>query len=148
MNKKLQDKLFKKYPKIFAQRTLDLTQTSMCWGLEVSDGWYDLLDVLCGDIQHYVDSSKASSSVPQVEAIQVKEKFASLRFYYQGGNDYIGGMVAMAESMSARICEECGRPGKTMGKGWFYTRCTRCFKRLEASRKPAVRNKQLQLKEI
>ena len=47
MRQELQQKLFDKYPKIFADRTKPKTKTCMCWGLEVSDGWYDLIDVLC-----------------------------------------------------------------------------------------------------
>jgi len=61
--------------------------------------------------------------VAQVVAIQIKEKFGTLRFYYNGGDDTIGGMVRMAESMSSVTCEECGNPGKTRGPGWIRTLC-------------------------
>jgi hypothetical protein len=61
--------------------------------------------------------------IPQVVAKQVKEKFGTLRFYYEGGNDYIDGMIAMAEAMSAHICETCGKPGTLRGRGWLYTAC-------------------------
>lgn len=60
---------------------------------------------------------------PQVVVQQVKEKFGSLRFYYSGGDDYIGGLVSMAESMSGITCEECGAPGETGGTGWITTLC-------------------------
>ena len=39
-------------------------------------------------------------AVPQLVATQVKEKFGTLRFYYDGGDDEISGMVRMAEAMS------------------------------------------------
>jgi hypothetical protein len=32
-------------------------------------------------------------------------------------------MIAMAESMSYRICEECGDRGKMRGGGWVRTLC-------------------------
>ena len=60
---------------------------------------------------------------PQVVAVQVKEKFGTLRFYYEGGDDKIDGMVRMAESMSAVICEQCGAPGTTGGTRWISTLC-------------------------
>lgn len=60
---------------------------------------------------------------PQVVAVQVKEKFGTLRFYYSGGDDRVDGMVRMAESMSAVTCEDCGAPGTTGGSRWITTLC-------------------------
>lgn len=59
----------------------------------------------------------------QVLALQVKEKFGTLSFYYTGGDDVISGMVRMAESMSSVMCETCGNAGKLRGSGWLYTAC-------------------------
>ena len=61
--------------------------------------------------------------IPQVTLDQVKEKFGTLRFYYSGGDDYIDGMVTLAESMSGVTCEECGNPGKRIGGSWVTTLC-------------------------
>ena len=61
--------------------------------------------------------------VPQVTLDQVKEKFGTLRFYYSGGDDYISGLVSMAESMSGVTCEECGKPGTQTSGGWIKTVC-------------------------
>jgi len=61
--------------------------------------------------------------IPQVTLDQVKEKFGTLRFYYSGGDDYIRGLVSMAESMSGVTCEECGKPGTSTGGGWIKTVC-------------------------
>jgi hypothetical protein len=61
--------------------------------------------------------------VDQVIATQIKEKFGTLRFYYHGGDEYIEGIVRMAESMSATTCEVCGAHGKQRGGGWIRTLC-------------------------
>ena len=61
--------------------------------------------------------------IPQVTLDQVKEKFGTLRFYYSGGDDYIRGLVSMAESMSGVTCETCGKPGTRTGGGWIKTVC-------------------------
>lgn len=70
---------------------------------------------------------KTSQEIPkpisQVVAVQVKEKFGTLRFYYDGGDDYIDGAVAMAEMMSSVTCEVCGKPGKSNDTGWIRTVC-------------------------
>ena len=65
-------------------------------------------------------------AVPQVVAEQVKEKFGGLRFYYRGGDEYISGLVRMAESMSYVTCEECGSPTKSTTGGWIVTMCQSC----------------------
>lgn len=66
------------------------------------------------------------ATIPQVVASQVKEKFGTLRFYYEGGDDHIDGMVRMAEAMSSVTCEVCGVPGEMRQKGpgaWISTLC-------------------------
>lgn len=63
---------------------------------------------------------------PKVEWIrvqQIKEKFGGLRFYYDGGDDAIYGMVEMAEAWAHRSCETCGNVGKQRNGGWIRTLC-------------------------
>ena len=66
---------------------------------------------------------------PYVEIVQVKEKFGGLRFYINGGDDYIDGMIDLAETMSYKTCETCGSTknvGRTT-KGWISTICKDCL---------------------
>jgi len=122
MDDKLDQLLCERYPKIFAKRHGNMQETAMVWGFECGNGWFDLIDQLCSDIQNYIDQNP-SRKVPQVVAEQVKEKFGTLRFYVQGGDQLTTGMIWFAEGMSARICETCGQPGKRRGRGWIYTAC-------------------------
>jgi hypothetical protein len=132
MRDELDKKLVEKYPKIFADRHGDMRETLMCWGFECGDGWYQILDSLCGQIQSHIDWQNENFAkgyphyekpVPQVVAVQVKEKFGGLRFYYNGGDDKIDGMVSMAESWAYHTCEECGAPGTLRHGGWIRTLC-------------------------
>lgn len=124
MREELDKQLCEKYPKIFANRYKPMTETAMCWGFEVGDGWYTIIDSLCGQIQNHIDwQNRKEEKVAQVVADQVKEKFGGLRFYYSGGDDVVDGMVRMAESWAANTCETCGKPGKLRGGGWLYTAC-------------------------
>jgi hypothetical protein len=118
------------YPKMFVNRYKPMTETTMCWGFECGNGWYNIINQLCANIQHHIDWRNRKNEldpnqpiVPQVTVDQVKEKFGTLRFYYTGGDDYIDGLVSMAESMSGVTCEECGNPGSTVGRGWLTTLC-------------------------
>lgn len=81
MNNELQQKLFDKYPRLFKQRKLSMSETAMCWGIDCGPGWYDLLDQLCGWINWHME--KNAHTFPQVEFTQVKEKFGQLRVYYE-----------------------------------------------------------------
>lgn len=120
MRKELDDLLCQKYPKIFAERSLDATKSCMAWGFSCKDGWFDLIDTLCTNLQFWTDRNGA----PQVVAKQVKEKFGKLNFYYSGGNEVTLGMVVMARALSAKTCEVCGAPG-TMedDNGWYRVCC-------------------------
>ena len=131
MEKKLQEKLYKKYPKIFADKDKPMTETCLCWGLDIGNGWENLLDNLCGCIQGYIDNNK-HLKISQIIAIQVKSKFASLRFYYNGGDAHIHGMVSLAEYQSYNTCEDCGKTGndvKQNSGGWIVTLCKDCRKK-------------------
>lgn len=153
MNKDLDKQLCEKYPLIFRDRHEDPSKTCMYWGLAVGDGWYNIIDALCANIQGHIDHSYKNiewarrwnervndpdlewtafvpreerpipEPVQQVIAVQVKEKFGGLRFYYSGGDEYIAGLVSMAESMSDRTCEVCGSPGTHTEGGWIRTLC-------------------------
>ena len=109
MKKDLVESLCLRYPLIFAERP----------GIACGDGWFDLLDVLCERLQYWTDRG-----APQVAALQVKEKFGELRFYPRGpASQEQRGMIWMAEAMSSRICERCGRPGAQLVAGAVMTRC-------------------------
>ena len=111
-------------PKIFADRNSPMTETCMCWGFDCGDGWFGIIDLLCGEIQNHIDwKNRDKEVVHQVVAEQVKEKFGTLRFYTRGGDDYIDGMITMAEAMSRITCETCGKPGQRYGDGWVRTLC-------------------------
>jgi len=57
----------------------------------------------------------------------------SLRFYYDGGDETIFGMVWLGENLSYKICEECGSTNKVSQskKGWIRTLCEKCGKKKE-----------------
>jgi len=123
MREELDKQLCVKYPDIFKDRYGDMRETAMCWGFP-GDGWYNIIDSLCATIKNREYNLKLNKKeyVPVV-ATQVKEKYGSLRFYYDGGDDYIDGAVAFAEYMSEMTCEKCGKPGKLRGRSWMYTAC-------------------------
>lgn len=121
--------LFNKYPLIFSHEMISL---------EIEDGWQHIVECLCSSIQHYIDSrnrhikhltdngsvkENIPNPIPQVTALQIKEKFGELRFYYTGGDGYISGLVDMAGNWSLNTCQVCGNMGTLRRGGWLRTLC-------------------------
>ena len=102
MNKEIQDKIFAKYPDIFRQKGLPMTESCMCWGLEHGQGWSKIIDNLCGVLQEHRETCSrwvrkkktlwnylglkrreyTDFKFPKVEFSQVKEKMGTLRVYF------------------------------------------------------------------
>ena len=142
MNEELDKILCEKYPKIFRDRNKSMQETCMYWGFSHGDGWYNIIEAACRNIQNHTDwkrkqepyasmSEEEFDEIHQPIAAQVKEKFGGLRFYVDNADDYTSGVIAMAESMSYKTCETCGAPGKQEGKGWIKTVCESCNKTKE-----------------
>lgn len=99
-------------------------------GFAIGAGWWPIIESLCSQIQSYIDWKQEQfekynrgEGCQQVVVEQIKEKFGGLRFYYQGGDATIDGMVRMAESWAGASCEECGAPGERRAGGWIRTLC-------------------------
>ena len=124
MNKKNTEKLYKDFPKLYSHHKQPCRETCMCWGFSCGDGWFKLIYELSSTIQSYIDNNKA----PQVVVVQVKEKYGGLRFYTQGEDRLIHGMIWFADSLSYSICEMCGSMKNVTQnkKGWISTLCKKC----------------------
>lgn len=112
--------IVRKYPKLF--RTCKL--------IECDKGWDSILDNLCGCIQQYVTSNPLSKDF---DITQVKEKFGTLRFYTNYSDDYIDGMICLAEYLSSKTCERCGDTNRASLErlgGWVKTICSTCRRKL------------------
>jgi len=126
MNKKHTNYLFKKYPKLFPVKDRnDLKRSLMGFGFSCGDGWFELIDKLCGDIQKEIDDDEQNE---QITVVQIKEKFGGLRYYSDYGTKKIFDLIRKAEEQSYKTCEECGNPGKLRDDlGWWKTLCDVCY---------------------
>ena len=128
MKQELQEQLFQKYPDLFVEKDLPMSQTCMGWGIDTGDGWYDLLADLCVKISHLCGYSPFMSCV----FTQVKEKYGTLRVYFatiNGNiimNNIIDDLIDAAESRSAHTCKVCGEYGEPNDDGWISVLCNKC----------------------
>lgn len=139
MSPDLDKKLCEDFPELFANRNGDMRTTCMVWGFEHGDGWEKIIRE-CAEQLTYL--SKVTGA--KFTASQVKEKFGTLRFYFDmeipdGAEqapiwDIAHAVVGQAEGKSAYTCETCGEYGRMRGNGWLYTACDAHTK--EADREP------------
>ena len=87
MRKELDEKLCEKYPLIFKNRHADMTETAMCWGFECGDGWFNIIDVLCGMLYN--------------DFVTAKERYEAVKQYYEtdGKFPWTGGRAITPEEV-------------------------------------------------
>lgn len=129
MSPELEEKLVAKYPQLFAGANKGPQHSCMVFGCECGDGWYEILSRLCHGIQQHIKNGDWKLEQPY-EFFQIKEKYAGLRVYDNGHDDYIAGLIHMAEEMSYCTCETCGNKGEVCvpknGGIWYSTKCPIC----------------------
>jgi len=120
------DEIVTQYEELFTER-------GNC--ISVGSGWLNIVADVCHCIMRNADITKEYAQTTEEKAViaypqvlQVKEKFGGLRFYTNVSNDYINGVIAMAEMQAHRTCEYCGKPGKSTRGGWIKTLCDDCNK--------------------
>lgn len=117
-------------------------------GLWVDEGWHRIVFTLCYCIRSHIERTNSRISwmesrpedynedeipepVEPVRVAQIKEKFGQLRFYYDGGDEYVAGLVNMAEHWADSTCEKCGDHGRVRHElNWVKTLCEPHFKEL------------------
>ncbi len=95
--------------------------------LQCGDGWFNLLIDLC--------EALVEVAPPDFQVLQVKEKFAGMRFYNNPYNEAVIRIVNLAEKASFNICEWCGKNGAVQklmkGSMWLKSFCNECHEKSE-----------------
>ncbi len=123
------EELIQKYPKIF--EPYNGNPNGINW-YGVPEGWLPIIDKLCACIQHYIDfhvsyTKDGQYKPQQVTCSQMKEKFGGLRFYTDGHDEVVEGMIKMAEHLCDYTCQDCGSE-EDLGitSGWITVLCRKC----------------------
>lgn len=121
--------LVNKYPKIF--QDYEGNPEKVNWS-GVPKGWLPIIDKLCGAMQTYIEyhvryTKDGTIRPEQVTCMQMKEKFGGLRFYTNGHDDIVEGMITLAEHMCQNTCQDCGSE-QDLGvtSGWISVLCRNC----------------------
>lgn len=133
------DGFMDRFPILFQDSKKPMTETCMCWGIECPIGWFHILEQLCTVLEFYNMEFVKNHGIAVIAA-QVKEKFGTLRFYYdvrpvdENGivkyepdelptdkdrqrmiaMDYLemlaDNIIREADNMTEKTCADCGIP--------------------------------------
>jgi hypothetical protein len=132
MKRELEQKLYKAFPTVFgihkdnikAEDKTGMLHAMSLFGIEYSDGWFELTWDLCEKLEPLC----AAFGKDAPHCVQAKEKFGGLRFYMSGETDEMSKLIRKAEELSCITCEFCGAPGKSRNGGWILTLCDKCHR--------------------
>lgn len=115
MRKELEEKIARRWPNWFGMAG-NSRLSSMAWGFELGDGWFNILWMLCVDLEPLVaDLEKRTGE--RFEVVQLKEELGTLRFYVSHHTDPIDECIIEAQGESSRTCDVCGQQGKQRKTG-------------------------------
>jgi len=146
------DALVARFPRLFRSKH------PRVWS-DLPQGWTELADQLFADLDAMLDDDAAR----RFEVVQIKEKFAGLRVYWELGKeqtlvmdiidtgsvqrvdkgpakptalfDRIRDRVKRAGEQAATTCQRCGNGSASAGgSGWIVTLCETCRRKADVKR--------------
>lgn len=132
------DGFMERFPILFQNKDKPESESCMSFGIECPIGWYHILDRLCTELE-YSNLESVQKWGVAIVADQVKEKYGTLRFYFnihnvdesgkvdfEHDNDkldestnnivyehlymFAQNLIDEAEHMTVETCAECGIP--------------------------------------
>jgi hypothetical protein len=97
---------------------------------EIPEGWYPLMTDLCQQI----DAQLSEGKVEDFVVLQIKEKFGSLRFYFQCApctRSKLEQLISIAHERSKTTCLLCGSEAMQIEKDPNAPLCFLCSERLK-----------------
>lgn len=130
-----QDKaIVEAFPKLY--RVRHTTRYGLQYGLQISPGWYDLIWNTSALLEACLEGLPVVSQ-SDYHALQIKQKFAGLRFYMSKTTEEMDQIIAVACEKAETTCEVCGANAELiyppvallpMFHGWMEKLCPVHFK--------------------
>jgi len=98
-------------------------------------GWADIILALSLKIENILEKNANRPIIlenvdkfgSEMYAVQVKEKYGTLRFYMSCETDEISNLIHETEALSSQTCENCGAFAKMRGTKWLEVKCDKCY---------------------
>ena len=102
---------------------------------EFALGWYEIIRavsnkidrILEKDAEMYKAIEGEENQYSEMYAVQIKEKYGTLRYYMSCETDEISELIRETEALSSQTCEQCGKIGKMRSKHWYEVKCDDCY---------------------
>lgn len=115
MKPELEEYLFKNFPKLYTELE-DNNSFTVC-KFECEKGWFRIILWLSRYLHQYIDhQNKAAKKCPdyyqpvsQIKILQIKEKYGTLKFHVEGGNQHTKSIISFVEYISGFVCEFTGK---------------------------------------
>ncbi len=136
MGTKTDSEIMDQFPLLYKDRTKPMSQSLMCFGFEVEDGWLPFLEEMSAKLEKEIEMyvKQTGDSEDHARAAQVKSKFAGLRFYMDGNiTEPMENIIKEYEKRSHFVCEECGESGMVRSGGWLKVLCDGCQSKRNSS---------------
>ena len=139
-NKKLVEKypfLLFAYDPMFDEDIPEERIYEFTWLDDIDPGWQKAFgEDFCDEL---LQALKDDDFLDEFQFLQIKEKYGSLRIYYNGhpvGKTSTRDVIAKYEELSRYICGHCGKPARYITKGWIYPLCEDCISKVQGGYVP------------
>ena len=124
MRKDLDDKLTKDFPNLYRHRHDPNNRHGLRYGFACGNGWYPLIRRVSSKLEKLI-LQLPENKRKFYHAVQVKQKFGTLRLYMYDRTKEMRELIESAESESMHVCEICGRKGVLRDEPgqWVTTTC-------------------------
>src|SRR3990172_2713768 len=100
MNHRFTMKLFHDFPLLYADKNQPMHKSLLCFGICCDDGWVEIIYALSKKLETMIKLPGNGDC----RAIQVKEKFGTLRFYMTSSTPQMEKEINKAAALSAKTC--------------------------------------------
>ncbi|MDO8177676.1 MAG: hypothetical protein Q7T62_05465 [Undibacterium sp.] len=101
MNAALTEKMYRAFPYLYRGRTKPQDESAMCYGFECGDGWYQILY----DLSQELTGHMLLHPFLDLELMQVKSKFGTLRFHLNYSDSSTEEIISRARRRADLVCE-------------------------------------------
>lgn len=113
------------------------------WEDEMERGWVTALcPAIWDDLKAIL---KKAEYIDKFRFECIKEKYGTLRIYYDGVPasiaDEVDEWCSKYEALSEKFCVHCGKPATRMTKGWILFVCSKCAKKINGGSVPLTEDK-------
>lgn len=108
VNNELEKRLLADFPFLYRGHDKPPGESSMCWGFECGDGWFQLIYQLSRNLTDHMEKTPSVA----IEVTQVKSKFGGLRFDVIGADEACCKLISEACEAATKLCELTGGDGQ------------------------------------